>query len=363
LICVSSQIDAVIRVAQRAHAFSETDMTRLTLGLLATVAGMAIALSASAAPAPLSVVDRWAGPDGGWDFSAFDPVHRRLYVSRTDGVTAVDVDTGKVTSHLLMAKHTHVALPINGGAEVLVTEGGTGSALIADAMTGQVRATVKTGSKPDAAMLEPTTGLALVMDNAGGGITLIDPKAGTAVGVIPADGALESPATDGAGKVFINVEDKGEIIVVDMKTRAVVAHYKLDGCESPSGLAYAPAAGLLISACANNVAKVVSASDGHIVKTLTIGGRPDAAHYDDKLKLAYIPTGADGVLNVISVADAADVTIIEKAPTQAGSRSGAVDPANGRVYLPSAKFAPPVAPATRPTAVPGSFQILVLDRK
>jgi DNA-binding beta-propeller fold protein YncE len=335
---------------------------KLTIGLI-SAASLAIASACFAAPAPLSIVARWSGPDGGWDFSAFDPVHRRLYVSRTDGVTAVDVDTGEVTPHLLAARRTHIALPINNGSELLVTEGASGQALIADALTGQVRATVKTGSKPDSALLEPTTGLVMVMDNAGGGVTLIDPKTAAAVGAVAVDGALESPAADGVGKVFITVEDKAEIVIIDMKTRDVIGRYELSGCTQPSGLAYAPPAGILVAACANNVAEVVSASTGKILKTLVIGGRPDAAHYDARLKRIYIPTGADGVLNEISVADADDVKVVEKVATQIGSRSGAIDPANSRVYIPAATFIAPVAPATRPTATPGSFKILVLDRR
>lgn len=327
--------------------------------MLTTVALLGMVAAAHAAP-DLAVVDRWAGPDGGWDFSSFDPVHRRFYISRTDGVTAVDVDNGKVTPHLLAASHTHAALPINDGAEILVTEGATGSALIADAMTGQVRATIKTGKKPDAAILEPITGLALVMDNAGGGVTLIDTKAGVAVGNIPAAGALESAAADGSGKVFINIEDLGEIVVVDVPGRKVLAHYKLDGCEEPSGLAYAPDAHALIASCANKVAKVVSADTGAVAATLAIGGRPDATVYDAKLKLAYIPTGADGVVNVVSAASAKDIAVVAKAPGAVGSRSGAIDTANGRIYLPSATFAPPAAPGGRPTAVPGTFKVIVL---
>jgi hypothetical protein len=326
--------------------------------------GLATTQATSAQPEPaLSVVERWPGPDGGWDYSAFDPAHRRLYIGRTDGITAVDVDTGKVTARLLTASRTHIALPINGGAEILVTEGGTGSALIADATTGKVRTTIKTGKKPDAALLEPVTGLALVMDNAGGGIALIDPRQGSAVGHIVVDGDLEFGAADGAGKVFVNVENKNEIVVIDIKRRKVVGHYKLDGCEAPSGLAYVPQARALISACSNGVAKVVAADDGKILSTLTIGLRPDATLYDPQRKLAYIPTGQDGLVYVIAAGDAKHIEIVAKGPGQVGTRSGALDPKTGRLFLPSAMFAPATTPGGRPVATPGTFQVLVLAKK
>jgi DNA-binding beta-propeller fold protein YncE len=328
----------------------------------AILSGVVLALvpaSALRAAPAWSVVDRWAGPDGSWDYTTFDPIHRRLYIGRGDGVTAVDVDTGKVTPKLLTASRTHIALPMNDGADIVVTEGGTGSALVADAMSGNIRATIKVGKKPDAAVFDPATGLALVMDNAGGGITLIDAKAGAAVGAIPVDGNLESGAADGAGKVFVNVEDKNEIVVIDTKARKVLAHYPLKGCEEPNGLAYAAAAKVIVSACANGLAEVVDAASGKVLKTLPIGLRSDTAFYDAQRHLVFMPTGQDGVVNVLSADNAKDVKILSKAPSQAGSRSGAVDVKTGRVFLPSAEYGPAVA-GGRPTATPGSFKVLVL---
>jgi DNA-binding beta-propeller fold protein YncE len=322
-------------------------------------AALATVAAAAAAPAPtLAVTAHWPGPDGGWDFSAFDAAHHRLYIARSNGVTAVDVASGKATP-LLAAQRTHSAVPVNGGAEVLVTEGGTGRALLANAQTGEIRAAIAVGKKPDAAIVEPTTGLALVMDNDGGGVTLIDTHAGKAVGAIATPGALESPATDGAGRVFVNVEDLAEIAVLDMKRRAAVAHWKLDGCEAPSGLAYAPKARLLVSACANKVAKVVSADTGQVVATLAIGGRPDWAGYDARTGTVLIPSADEGVVQVVSVAAGATPAVVAKAPTHPGSRSGAVDEATGRLYVPSADFAPSANGRRQPK--PGSFQVLVLS--
>jgi DNA-binding beta-propeller fold protein YncE len=218
-----------------------------------------------------AVIAQWPGPDGGWDFSSFDPAHRRLYVARDNGVTAVDVTSGRMTG-LLDGRRTHAAVPINGGAELLVTDASTGSALIADAMSGAVRVAIPTGKKPDAALVEPSTGLGLVFDNAGGGVALIDLKAGKHVGMIPAAGALESAAADGSGKVFVNVEDLAEIVVVDVKARSVVAHWPLQGCDSPSGLAYVPNARLLVSACANKVANVVPSKRARFWQPWRSGG-------------------------------------------------------------------------------------------
>lgn len=272
-------------------------------------------------------------------------------------MTAADVDSGQVTS-LLSAERTHAVVPINGGAEVLVTEGASGRALIADARTGAVRAAISVGKKPDATLVEPATGLALVLDNAGGGMTLIDPRAARVVALIATPGGLESAVADGTGWVFANVEDLAEITVFNVKAGTVVAHWKLDGCDSPSGLAYAPKTGLLVSACANRIAKVVSARSGKVVADLPIGGSPDWAGYDARTDTVLIPTGEDGVVNVVDVAAGTRPAVVAKVPGHPGSRSGAIDVETGRLYLPSAELA--AVPSGRPARAPGTFKILVL---
>lgn len=326
------------------------------LVLSAAVAALATATAAAPSAAPaLAVQGKIAGPDGGWDYVTFDPAHRRLYVSRSDGIMAVDVDTGAVTPKLVEAQRTHVALPVLGGDELVITSTTLGGVLIADAKTGAVRASLKTGAKPDGALLEPVSGLVWVLDNAGGGVSLIDPKTRTKVGVIPVAGALESAATDGKGRVFINVEDKGEIVVLDAKARKVTAHFKLDSCEEPSGLAYSPADKRLVTVCANGAAKVVQAADGKLVASLPIGPRGDTAVYDPRRKIVYVPTAGDGRLTLISPATAKVVGVVT---TQTGARTQALDPTADVLYLPAAQFTPPAQAGGRPVAVPGSFVVL-----
>lgn len=329
----------------------------------AALASLALLVTASCQTAPppeptLRIVQRYSGPDGGWDFSSFDPVHRRVYVSRSNGITALDLITGVVTPQLVAGSRTHIAVPINGGAEILVTDGGSGGAFIANALTGAIRVqNIATGPHPDAAMVEPTTGLVWVMDNEDGGIALIDTHSGAVVGRIAVAGALESPVTNGAGKVFVTVEDKGEIVVIDTHARAIVAHYPLEGCEEPTGLAYDARDRRLVAECANGALKIVSAQDGAILATLPLGPRPDGLISDERHNLVYAPTGGDGSMIAI---DPARMRVVATVATQTGARSGAIDPRTGVMYLPSGRFAPAATPEGRPTLVPGSFEILAV---
>jgi YVTN family beta-propeller protein len=321
----------------------------------------AIALLAATPAAPdMRIVQRIAGPDGGWDLLSVDPETHRLFVARSDGVMAVDLATGTVTPKFAPGARLHAALAIPGTGLGLATSGQSNSAILFDTRSGTVRAEVPTGANPDAAIYEPASKTVWVMNARDGSATVIDPAAGKAVATVPIGGGLELPALDGRGHLFVNVEDRNEIAEVDLRRRTVLKRVPLPGCDGPTGLTYTPS-GYLISACANGIAEIVQASTGKSAGTLAIGPRPDGAFTDAARHRAYIPSGGDGTLAVIDVAGRP--RLIGRVATQVGARTGAVDPATGKVYLPTARFDPPATPGQRAKTVPGSFEILVVGKR
>jgi YVTN family beta-propeller protein len=314
---------------------------------------------AEAAPT-LSVVGTIPGPDGGWDTLSVDAEARRLYIAHGDAVTAVNLDSGKLTPKLVDGKRLHSVVPLSGG-RALSTNGGDNTATLFDGATGKVIASIATGLEPDVAILEPSSGLVMAMDGKGGDITLIDPKTATSPGRITVGGKLEFAVADGAGKVFVNVEDKAEIADIDMAARKVTARYPLTGCEDPTGLALDPSTGLLLAACANQKAVAVEAKDGRIVATLPIGERPDGAIFDAGRKLFFIPCGA-GSIAVIGE-NSGPPAVIATVATANGARTAALDPKTGKLYLPTADFKAPAEGEKRHTVVPGTFRILVVGEK
>jgi DNA-binding beta-propeller fold protein YncE len=330
----------------------------IAAGLLALVAA-ALATTAGAAPASYAVTDRLKMTDGGWDYASFDPVHGRVFISRSGGVTVIDVAAKTVgLLPIAGAGRMHESLPLDHGKLLLVTDGTANVAHLIDAGTGASVADVPVGQKPDAAVFDPASGLAVVMNGHSGDVTLIDPAARKAVATVALGGSLEFAAADGKGKVFVNIEDQNQIAVIDTKAHALTGHYALPGCTGPGGIAYASQAGVLIVACANKVAKVIDASDGSDLGTLTIGAGPDAVIYDAARKQAFIPCGRDGVLEVIAVRGPKDVAIVQTATTQIGARTGAVDPATGALYLPTATYEK--MPNGLVNTVPGKFEVLVV---
>ena len=321
------------------------------------LAAIAICVTAASATAetPMAISHRIAGPDGGWDYSSIDAAGNRLFVARSNGVMTVDLATGAVVPLLVAATRTHAAFAIAGTKLGVVTSTASGGVLIYDATTGAVAADIKTGPKPDAAIYDPGSKTLYVMDNANGTVALIDPATAKLVGTIAVGGALESAALDGHGHLFVNVEDKNELAMIDIASRKVVRRTALTGCEAPNGLAYTER-GVLIASCTNGVAKTVDARSGKLLADIVIGPRPDAVLYDAKRHRAYIPSGGDGMLTVIDTSVGAKA--IGKVATQRGSRNGAVDPATGNVYLPAVRYAE--GDTGKPKPLPGSFEILVV---
>jgi DNA-binding beta-propeller fold protein YncE len=331
-------------------------MTASRIAILC-LSALSLATAAHAAGSGYHVVDRIPGPDGGWDYASYDAARDRVLVARTEAVTAVDLKTRSVNPAFAKTARGHAAFPLNRGAEVLITNGTPNTAVFVNADTGATIATVATGDGPDDAIVDPKTGLLLVMNHRGGDITLIDPKTHKAVGTIAVGGVLEAAAVDGKGRAFVNVENKNQIAVIDIAGRKVSARYALTGCEGPTGIAYAAADKLLISSC-DGVAEIVQADTGKVIRQIKIGDGADGVAYDAGRKLAFVPAGKDGTLAIIAVAHG-DATLVDTVPTLKGARTLALDPASGRVFLPTATYAAAATPGGRPIT---AFQLLVVGK-
>jgi DNA-binding beta-propeller fold protein YncE len=327
-----------------------------------TALGFTLFLAASAAhagPTGYKVQDRIAGPDGPWDYLRVDAANNRLLVAHGSSVMVVDLANKAVTPGFAPGLMLHDPLPVRGGAEVLVTNGGTATAVFVDGKTGAPVATVKTGVGPDAAAVDPQSGMILVMDHVAGDVTVIDPKTHAFAGAIAVGGKLEGGAADGKGRLYVNVEDKSEIAVIDLAAKKTVAHYPLKGCEGPTGLAYDAADDQLIAAC-DGTTVLVEAKSGKVLASLPTGGGADGIAYDAKQKLAFVPAGDAGTLAIVKITKG-KAAIIDTVTTEPGARTIALDDRSGRVYIPAVTFGP--KPATgRAKAVPGTFHIIVVGK-
>jgi len=225
---------------------------------------------------------------------------------------------------------------------------------------------VKTGENPDAILYDRASGRVFTFNGRSGDATAFDAAHGTVAGTIPLGGKPEFAVADGKGRVYVNIEDKSEIVALDTKALEVKSRWPLEPCEEPSGLAFDSAHGRLFTVCSNRLMAVVDATTGRVVTTLPIGGGVDAAAYDPATGLVFASNG-EGTLTVVHEDSPDSFRVVENVPTQAGARTLALDPKTHRVFLSTAQFGPRPAPTAevprpRPSIVPGSFVVLVVGK-
>jgi DNA-binding beta-propeller fold protein YncE len=198
-------------------------------------------------------------------------------------------------------------------------------------------------------------------------MTAIDADSGYVAGTIPLGGKPEFPATDGNGNVYVNIEDRSELVRFNPKTLEVKDHWPLAPCDSPSGLAIDRKSRRLFTVCENKIMAVVDADTGKVVTTVPTGAGTDAAAFDPETRLAFSSNGQDGTLTVIKEESPDRYNVIENVRTQRGARTMALDEKTHKIYLADAEFGPAASatgdnPRPRPKVVPGTFKLLVVAR-
>lgn len=306
------------------------------------------------------------GGEGGWDYLKVDTEARRLYISRSTHVAVVDADTLSPVGDIPDTPGVHgIALAPDLGRG-FTSNGREDSVSIFELGTLKALGKVKTGTNPDAILYDAFTHRVFVFNGRSGDVTVLDAKTGAVAGTIPVGGKLEFGVTDGAGQVFVNVEDKNEIAVLDARGMKVMARWPLAGCEEPTGLAIDVAHRRLFSVCGNKHMAVVDADKGRLVATLPIGEGTDGAGFDPDRQLAFSSNG-EGTLTIVREITPEKFEVVQTVTTQRSARTLEVDRKTHNVYLPTAEFgerppATPEQPRPRPVALAGSFTVLVVGQ-
>jgi YVTN family beta-propeller protein len=315
------------------------------------------------------VVKHYAlGGTEGWDYVGYDAVRQHLFISRASHVQVVETESGRLVGEIANTDGVHGFAFVQDRKLGFITNGRADTITVVDLDTLRTVETMKAGGPdPDGIMYAPQLKRLYVSNGHDQSVSAIDPATRKVVATMPVGGKPESLAADSDGRVFVNVEDKGEIVVMDGKSNKVLAHWSIAPCEEPSGLAIDTKSERLFTVCANNRMMVIDARSGRQVAQLPIGGHPDAAGFDPVLKTAFSSNGADGTLTVVHEDDADHYTVLQNVPTEVGAKSMVLDGDAHRVYLVSSKFgSTPAAtadnPHPHPSIVPGTFNVLVAQR-
>jgi YVTN family beta-propeller protein len=230
-----------------------------------------------------------------------------------------------------------------------------------DLKTNQVTGQIATGQNPDAIMYEPYSKTIITCNGRSNDLSVIDPVTEKVIATIPVGGKPETAVSDGAGHVFVNVEDKNEIVEVDIKNKTAEKHWSLSPAEGPTGLAIDPVSKRLFAGC-DKLLVIVDAGTGAVVGKQPIGDGCDGVAFDSKLKNIFASCG-EGTLAIVHEDAANKFTLTGNLSTKKSARTLAVDESTHAVYLPAADFeATAAAGQRRPPMVPGSFQVLVVEK-
>ena len=307
------------------------------------------------------------GGDGGWDYLTLDPSSRHLFISRGTHVIVIDADSGKVLGDIPDTQGVHgIALDPDGGRG-FTSNGREGTVTIFDLNTLQPIDKIKdVGTNPDAILFDPATKRIFTMNGRSQDTTAIDAATGKIVGKIPLGGKPEFGVSTGEGEVFVNIEDKSELVVFDPKELKVKSRWPLAPCEEPSGLAMDFRNRRLFAGCDNKMMAVINADTGKVITTLPIGGGVDANRFDPETQLAFASCG-EGSLTVVHEDSPDKFSVVQSVATERGARTMTLDPKTHQIYLVTAKFGPPPAataenPRPRPSMLPDSFVVLVVGK-
>lgn len=322
--------------------------------------------------APVAAQNTWAvektlhvGGQGGWDYITIDPESHRLYVPRSTHTMVLDADTGKTVGDIPGQKHNHGVAIVPSSGRGFITDG-IGAVVIFDLKTNAVLGTIAAQPDADGIIFDPASGLVLAVSGDNGVLMSlkpdVDPKTGKMDSPIELGGKPEFLASDGAGKVYVNLEDKNQVAVVDIKARKVLAHWPVAPGGSPVGMSIDTKKHRLFVGCRNPQKMIVmSTDDGKVLADLPIGAGVDATRFDGQHAFASC---RDGKLVVIGEASSGKLDVLQTVTTAVGARTMDVDTAAHKIYLPTAEFEEQKPGASgRPTAKPETFKIVVVSRK
>ncbi len=340
-------------------------MRRMRIAVISLAAMLLAGALPAMAQAQWSVTNTLhLGGQGGWDYLTVDAPHHRLFVTRGTHTMVVDTQSGKLIADIPGQIRSHGVAIVPALNRGFITDGGgSGAILVFDLTSYKVLGKLATMPDSDGIIYDRSQNQILAVSGDEGKLMTFKPDVDPAHGKIdpPIDlgGAPEFLASDGAGKAYVNLENKDLVAVVDLQSRKVIARWPVAPGGHPVGMSMDRRHHLLFIGCRNPQKMIVMSTDtGKVVADLPIGAGVDATRYAHGQAFASC---RDGSLVVIGEKDGKFV-VEQTVKTAEGARTMDIDPAASTIYLPAAQYEAPAPGARRPQDKPGSFQIVVVHR-
>jgi len=286
-----------------------------------------------------------------FDYLNVDSAAKRLYVSNGTSVVVIDLAAKTVIGRIADTPGVHgIAIAPELG-KVFTSNGQEAKVSIVDAKTLATLGKVETGgASPDAILYEPATREVWAFNHTGASAAEIDAVTGKLVATIPLSGTAETGASDPAlGRIFVNIEDKSVVDVIDVRTKKVVASWPVAPAEEPTGMAIDTATHRLFVGGGPNTV-MMDANTGKVIASLPICSGTDATWFDPGTKMVFSSCGSGGGSISSGRVEGDRITPGQTITTVRGARTMALDKTTHNLYVVGLKYVPvdPNAPAAAP---------------
>ena len=304
---------------------------------------------------PLGAPDRW-------DYVVFDAPSHRVYVAHGDRVSVIDGRDGGLVGQVEGAPGgTHGIGLSHATGKGYTDDGKAGVAVVFDLKTLKTLKTVPAKEDADGIAFDQASGHIFLVNGDSANLTVIDPATDKVLATIDGGGKLEYAVSDDRGHLYVNGEEKREIVRIDTRTNAVDARWPMPDCVDAHGLAIDTIGHRLFASCVNAKLMVINADSGAVVAALPIGRGSDGTAFDPVRRRVFSSDGLDGIVSIFKQKGPDAYVALPPVKTAVSGRTMAVDAQTGRLYIAASDVEPAVAPGVRPKPKPGTLKLLFLD--
>jgi YVTN family beta-propeller protein len=294
---------------------------------------------------------------GGWDYIAVND--GKIYVSHSSQVNILNQTTGDSAGVIPNTTGVHGIAFIPGLGKGYTSNGRLNTITVFDLKTNAILKQIPVGQNPDAIMYEPYSKKIITCNGRSNDLSIVDPQTDMVEATIALSGKPETAVSDEAGKIYVNIEDKNSISMVDIQSKTVISTWSIAPAEGPTGLAMDLKTKRLFAGC-EKMLVVINALTGKVENKLPIGDGCDGIAFDPETRYIFASCG-EGTISIAQENEKGECKIIDKVVTKKSARTITIDPLSHQVFLPAADLGTAAA-GQRPPVIPGTFQILVFSK-
>lgn len=343
---------------------------RIAVGVV-TMLGFLAAAGAAAAGYHLVNKYSFGAAEGStreyFDYITVDSSAGRVYLSHGTEVKVIDASTGALIGNITGLKQDHGVAIASEFGRGFISDGGQGKVVIFDLKTLKITGEAKADQDADSVVYDPASKRVFAMNGDPHSSTVIDAKSGNVVGTIDLGGGPEFAVADGQGTIFVNLEDKNQVVAIDSSTLKIKSRWPVAPAGAPTALAIDQQHRRLFSAGRNPQNLVVmDADNGRVIQSFPISGGVDASAYEPETGLIFAST-RDGMIHIFHEDSPDKFSEVETVKTEFGAKTMGLDTKTHHLFVDTADFTAPAAPTkenprAQRRAVPGTFHVLVYGR-